>query len=157
MPSVSSGISVSSLACSNPAARFCLHFHYSIAKSKMKDSCVLGDHTARHQRGQAFAFIWSFLQLSLYLISGFSVCFHMPPRFHNRAALCCSITCQHLSYQHMWLEGATRLLRLDNLFRHAKTQTAARSLSPSDGIGLDLHGTKTLKSQTSIRTRQNSV
>lgn len=49
------------------------------------------------------------------------------------------------------------LLHLNNLFRHAKTLTAARSLSPSDGIGLDLHRTKTLKSQTSIRTRQNSV
>lgn len=73
---------------------------------------MLGDQTAHHQRGEAISFIWVFLQLSLCLISGFSVCFHMPPKFHNRASLCCSMPCQHLSYQYIRLEGANCLLNL---------------------------------------------
>ncbi len=79
-----------------------------ITKSKMKDSCMLRDLTAHHQRGEAISFI-SVLQLSLYLISGFSVCFHMPPKFHNSGALCCSTAS---TYQHIRLEGAKRLLNL---------------------------------------------
>lgn len=36
----------------------------------------------------------------------------MPPKFHNRASLCCSMPCQHLSYQYIRLEGANCLLNL---------------------------------------------
>lgn len=78
------------------------------------------------ERGEVISFVLSFAIKSLYNLWLRSVCFHMPPKFHNSAALCCNIPCQHLSYQHIRPEGARCLLNLT--FSGTLKHKLARSL-----------------------------
>lgn len=91
----------------------------------MKDSGVPGK-TDRRSTTEETSFIWV-LKLSLYLIPGCSMCLHMPPKFHNSAALFCSIPCLRLSYEHT-TQGSQAFVK-PHIFRHAQTQTSAPSVS----------------------------
>lgn len=102
-----------------------------------------GTRRPGQRRAETIAVVWV-LQLSLCLISPAARrVFHMSPKSHNSAALCCGIALPTLIISACGTREPT-WVKL-HIMRHARTQTAAQSVTLSNGTGLVLHKTKKLE------------